>query len=284
MFERRFHDRRNRGGRRQQDSPAALSDRRHVLIVEPHDDTRLLYTVVFEEAGYAVSAVAEGPAAIAVVPQTLPDVIVMEMIVPGADGFEILQRAREASLTSDIPVVVVTASLHFDLPARARASGAVLVLAKPTTVDALLAAVDDVMAAVPREKLARRRLTRALMMIRTFAKQCAPDADAQQRIRTFIDRLQVAVLAIDERGRYVAASRGATTITGYSRRQLLEMSVFDTTFGAGLPLAQPWQEAQPDRNATADIAIQDASGKRIPVHMTFDSIFANMHAAAIVAR
>jgi PAS domain S-box-containing protein len=255
-----------------------------MLIVEPHDDTRFLYTVVFEEAGYAVSAVADGPAAIAVVPQTIPDVIVMELVVPGADGFEILQRSRQASLTADIPVIVVTASLHFDLPARARASGAVLVLSKPTTVDALVSAADDVMALVPREKLARRRLTRALLMIRTFAKQCASNADAQHRIRSFIDRLQVAVLAIDEQGRYVAASRGAITITGYSRTQLLERSVFDTTFGTGLPLAQPWQEAQPDRNAAAEVAIQNARGKSIPVHMIFDSIFVNMHAVAIVAK
>jgi len=284
MFERRHHDRRRRTGRREQDSLAGLGDRRRVLIVEPHDDTRFLYSVVLEEAGYAVSAVADGATAITVVQQTIPDVIVMELVVPAADGFEILQRSRDASFTADIPIIVVTASLHFDLPARARASGAVLVLAKPITVDALLCALDDVMTAVPREKLARRRLTRALLMIRTFAKQCAPDADAQLRIRSFIDRLQVAVLAIDEHGRYVAASRGATKITGYSRTQLLEMSVFDTRFGRGLPLAQPWQEAQPDRNSTADIAIQDASGKSIPVHTKFDSIFSNMHAAAIVAK
>jgi PAS domain S-box-containing protein len=284
MSERRFHDRRRRPSRRHQDSLAGVGDRRHVLIVEPNDDTRLLYAVLFEEAGYAVSAAADGRAAIAIVPQTLPDVIVMEMVVPGADGFEILQRSREASLTTDIPVIVVTASLHFDVPARARASGAVLVLAKPTSVDALLSAVDDVMTAVPREKLARRRLMRALLMIRTFAKRCAVDADAQQRIRSIIDRLQVAVLAIDEHGRCVAASRGATTITGYSRTQLLEKSVFDTTFGTGLPLAQPWQEAQPDRSASADVAIQNASGKSIPVHLTFDSIFVNLHAAAIVAK
>ena len=92
------------------------------------------------------------------------------------------------------------------------------------------------------------------------------------------------MLALDEQGRCVAASRGATMITGYSRNQLLAMSVFDTTFGTGLPLAQPWQEAQRDRNSSADIAIQDASGKRIPVHMTFDSIYLNMRVAAIAAK
>jgi PAS domain S-box-containing protein len=252
------------------------------LLVEPHDDTRLLYALLCEEAGYAVSAVADGPEAIALAQQMPPDVVVMEMIIPRADGFEILRRLQETPPTADIPVIVVTASLHFDLPARARASGAVLVLTKPTTVDALLLAIDEVTAAIPRERLLRRRLMRALSMIRTFAKQCAPDADAQQRIRSFIDRLQVAVLAIDEQGRYVAASRGATTITGYSRTELLQMSVFDTTLGRGLPLAQPWQEAQSRPESITDVVIQDASGKPINVHMTFDSILSNIYAAALV--
>jgi len=250
------------------------------LVVEPHDDTRFLYSLLLEEAGFLVSAVADGDAAVTVAQQTLPDTVLMELIVPKADGFEILRRLRESSYTADTPVIVVTASLHFDLPARARASGATLVLAKPTTADEVLSALNEVMNAIPRERLARKRLTRALLMIRAFAKQCAPDADAQQRIRAFIDRLQVAVLAIDEQGRYVAASRGATTITGYSRSALLEMSVFDTSLGVALPLAQPWQQAESQRESTT--VIRDARGRAINVHMTFESISSDMHAAALV--
>jgi PAS domain S-box-containing protein len=251
------------------------------LIVEPHDDTRLFYNLLFEEAGYAVSEAADGPTALALVQQTLPDVVMMEMVVPRIDGFEILRQLRGTSLTADIPAIVVTGSLHFDVPARARSSGAVLVLAKPATADALLSALGEVLSGIPRERLARRRLTRALSMIRTFARQCASDADAQERIRSFVDRLQVAVLAIDERGRYVAASRGATLLTGYSRTELLGMSVFDTSLGTGLPLVQPWQEAQSHRESMADVAIQDAGGKTVNVLMTVDAIVSNMHAAAL---
>lgn len=283
MIEQRHRDRRGQPGRRRQDWLAGLGDAPRVLIVEPHDDTRFLYILLFEEAGYAVSAVADGPSAINLVQQRLTDIVVMELAVPGADGFEILRRLRETPLTADIPVIVVTASLHFDLPARARASGAVLVLAKPTSMDGLLSAVDEVMAVTPRERFMRRRLTRALMLIRTFARQCAPDANAQQSVRAFIDRLQVAILAVDEHGRYVAVSRGASMLTGYSRTELLRMSVFDTAFGTDLPLAQPWQDAQAHGASIADTAIRDASGKTVNIHTTFDLIFSNLHAAALVA-
>src|SRR5262245_33290566 len=283
MNERRHHDRRRRPGRRQEDRLGPVGDKPRVLIAEPHDDTRLLYSLLFEEAGYVVSAVADGPAAIASAEQTLPDVIVMEMVIPTADGFEILRRLRATSLTADIPVIVVTASLHFDLPARARASGAVDVLAKPTTADALLSALDDAMSNMPRERVLRRRLARALLTIRAFARQCPPEVEPHERLRSFIDRLQVAVLAIDDQGRYVAASRGVTSITGYSRTALLEMSVFDATLGTSLPLAQPWQEAQSQRDAVADVVIQDASGRTFTVHMSCEPISSNIHAAALVA-
>jgi CheY-like chemotaxis protein len=231
-----------------------------------------------------VSSATDGPTAIALVQKALPDVVVMELVIPRTDGFEILRQLRETSLTADIPAIVVTASLHFDLPARARVSGAVLVLAKPMAVDALLSALDDVLSGIPPERLSRRRMMRALLIIRSFARLCPPDEDAQTRLRAFIDRLQVAVLAIDAEGRYVAASRGVTTMTGYSRTELLRMSVFDASLGRGLPLAQPWQEAQSHRDAVTDIVIQDARGQAINVSTTFDSIWSNMSAAALVLK
>lgn len=283
MTERRQHDRRHQPARRHQDRIEVLGERPRILVVEPHDDTRLLYSLLLEEAGYLVSSAKDGPAGIALAQQTLPDVLVTELVVPAADGFDILRQLRETPLTADIPVIVVTASVHFDLWSRARASGAMLVLAKPTTVDDILSALDDVMTSTPRERLLRRRLARALLVIRAYGKQCASIADAEDRIRAFIDRLQVAVLAIDEQGRCVAASRGATTMTGFSRTALLEMSVHDATLGPALPLAEAWRQAQSRDDSTVDVLIQDALGKTINVQITFESISSSMHAAALVA-
>jgi PAS domain S-box-containing protein len=125
---------------------------------------------------------------------------------------------------------------------------------------------------------------RSLSMIRAFARQCSPDADIEKRIRSFIDRLQVAVLMIDAHGRYVAASRGVTLLTGYSRTELLRMSVFDSSLGKSLPLARPWQDAHLHRDAITDVAIRDARGHTINLQTRFDSIFSNLSAAALALK
>src|SRR5688500_11381448 len=57
--ERRLSDRRAHRGRRRADAVAAVDETPRVLLVEPEQETRLLYACVLEEAGYAVYAVAE---------------------------------------------------------------------------------------------------------------------------------------------------------------------------------------------------------------------------------
>jgi PleD family two-component response regulator len=99
-------DRRRADGRRRLDKRSSVVPR--VLLVEPHDDTRALYTTLFEDAGFAVYAVSSGRAAIAIAHQRLPDVVVMEIGVPDADGFAILQELRREPGTADVPAVVVT--------------------------------------------------------------------------------------------------------------------------------------------------------------------------------
>ena len=160
--------------------------------------------------------------------------VVLDLAAPGADGFEILRQWMEDPSTSTIPSVVVTSSLHFDVPPRTRAGGAISVLGKPMSPETLLAEVEELMKATPRERLVVRRLRRSLLMLRELGRRVKSEESGQERVRSLIDRLQVAVLALDTQGRYVAVSRGASSLTGYSRAELLGRSVNDT--GLVLPV------------------------------------------------
>src|SRR5437763_6596656 len=102
MVERRIRERRIVWGRRTPDA-FATRERPRLLLIEPHDDTRLLYADLFEAAGYAVEGVADGPTGIARAQRRLPDVIIMEMAVPRADGFAILAQLQQDDATSTIP-------------------------------------------------------------------------------------------------------------------------------------------------------------------------------------
>jgi CheY-like chemotaxis protein len=251
-----------------------------VLLIEPHDDTRLLYTCLFEEAGFAVYGVSEGMAAVGVAQQRLPDVVIMEMAESGANGVEVLRRLREDPLTSSIPIIVMTSLLRFDVPAFARASASVLVLEKSTPPETLLQAVDELMVATPHDRAVARQLRRSLFTLRELGKRFKPGESAQERVRCLIDRLQVAILAVDEQGRYVAVSRGASTLTGYSRAELLGMSMSDSGLGSDQLRTWPWHEFLTTQSSAAEATIRDKNGNILNIRRAFATLLPGLHATA----
>ncbi len=274
-------DRRTNRSRRGADAFSAVGELRRVLVIEPHEDTRLLYTLLFEESNYVVYGASDGLAGMTFVQQRLPDVVLMEVEIPGIDGLEMISELAKNAATADIPVVVVTSRLHFDVPERARASGAVLVLAKPVDPEALLAAVDEFIRATPPDRFIKRRLTRWLLTIRKFGTRFDQAADARQRIRGLIDRLQVAVLGLDQQGQYIAASRGASRLTGYSQDELLRRSIFDVNeAGENLPIQERWRDFLAAERCTASAVIRNRQGHTVKIQTAFATILPGLHVAA----
>lgn len=273
---RRVGERRRAAGRRRGDKQSTMVPR--LLLVEPHDDTRALYTTLFEDVGCAVYAVASGPEAIAIAHRRLPDVVVMEIAVPGADGFAILHALRQEPGTADVPAVVVTSQVHFGVPDRARESGATLVLSKPVTPDVLLGSVDELLDSTPPDRLVRRHLRRSLMALKKLGSRL--DERAQERIRALIDRLQIAALAVDADGRYVAASAGAERLIGMSREELLGMSVTDAALIDVLPLAGPWNAFRFQSISTSAATMRDRTGQHVPMSVCFVTVVPGVDVAA----
>jgi PAS domain S-box-containing protein len=279
--DRRFQQRRTRWGRRSADSRPIFKAR--VLVIEPHDDTRMLYAMMLEEAGYAVYAVANGVDALSLAQQRLPDLVVLEIAVPRVDGFGILQSIRQNAATADIPAVVVTAALRYDMPARARETGATVVLTKPTPVDILLRLADELIETTPPARLMRRQLRRTLATIAKVAAQVTLDEAARSRVRSLIDRLQIAVLAMDQDGRHVAASAGAESLTGYTRAELLTMSIQDVLFGGEIPAIDPPNPGDAVHSVLPDASIQHSDGRLVPVEALIATVLPGLHAAAFAA-
>jgi len=82
---------------------------RNVLVVDDDATVREYFSTVLRERGYQTVAVPSGEEALASVSSYRPDAIVLDLMMPGVDGFEVLSRLREDPATYDLPVVVVTA-------------------------------------------------------------------------------------------------------------------------------------------------------------------------------
>jgi PAS domain S-box-containing protein len=275
-MERRQHDRLARPGRRQSDSRPPAAENRRVLLVGPDEAWRLLTAYVFEEAGYAVYAAADRRQALAFTTRLLPDVVVVQMDVP--DTLEVLTGLSDGLSTYDIPVVVLTESLESTEACRARAAGGVTLLPHPADVDVLVDEVDSLIAAAPR---AQRALKRRLLDIKELARYYTPDGEGQARLRQLIDRLQVAILAVDEQGHCIAASQGATMLTGYSRVQLLTGSVFEADFAGGHASDERWWGFLGNRQYAGTTTITNRAGENVTVHAAaVAEIMPGIHVAA----
>ena len=275
-MKRRQHDRLIRPGRRQSDRRPAAADRRRVMLVGTDEAWRLRSAYMFEEAGYVVYAATTPQQAAAFTRRLLPDVVVLEVDVPYA--LAVLARLAAESSTHDIPVVVLTGSLHSPAAHRARAAGGVTLLPNDHEVETLIGEVDTLSTL---EARVRRTLRRRLLDLQEIARFFTPDADGAARVRRFIDHLQVAVLAVDMRGECIAASEGATTLTGYSRLQLRTTVVFEAAF-AGVPAADGcWRDFVAMRQTRGTTTITTRTGEAVRVYASgLAEVMPGVHVAA----
>jgi putative two-component system response regulator len=79
-----------------------------VLVVDDDEDVRRLFTKLLGTAGYVVDAACDGPSALEAVARNLPDVILLDVVMPGIDGFAVCRHLKADSLTRLTPVVLVT--------------------------------------------------------------------------------------------------------------------------------------------------------------------------------
>jgi CheY-like chemotaxis protein len=110
-----------------------------VLVVEDDEAVSSLLVALLEDRGYAAVPAMDGQAAIELAGKMLPDLITLDLALPGTDGHEVLARLKADPKTRDIPVVVISAFTQI-LPAGERKKLAYL-LGKPFDVTEVLEVV-----------------------------------------------------------------------------------------------------------------------------------------------
>jgi two-component system, OmpR family, alkaline phosphatase synthesis response regulator PhoP len=88
---------------------ATETRKKFVLIVEDEEDIRELVSYHLLKEGYQVAGVASGEEALAVVEKQVPDLILLDVMLPGIDGFAVCQRLRASPKTAEVAVMMLTA-------------------------------------------------------------------------------------------------------------------------------------------------------------------------------
>ena len=113
---------------------------RVVLIEDDADLRRVVQLTLQFGASWNVKTAPDGPSGIALVKQLRPDIVLVDLMMPGMDGYEVCRRLVSDDATKRIPIVLLTARQNLD-PERVRASGARGVITKPFDLDALAPAI-----------------------------------------------------------------------------------------------------------------------------------------------
>jgi two-component system, cell cycle response regulator DivK len=111
---------------------------RLVLLVEDHDDTRAMMRMSLELSGFLVADARDGETALAWVSKCAPDVITVDVGLPGMSGLELARLLRQHPATRDVPLVAITGWASAKDLERAKDAGCDVVLAKPCPPDMLV--------------------------------------------------------------------------------------------------------------------------------------------------
>lgn len=116
---------------------------RVVLVVDDHEDNRRILRDLLASAGYEVVEATTGDDGVAMAKARTPDLILMDIQLPGIDGYEATRRIKADDALRRIPLIVVTSYALSGDDAKALAAGADAYVAKPFSPRAMLAKIRE---------------------------------------------------------------------------------------------------------------------------------------------
>jgi CheY-like chemotaxis protein len=116
-----------------------------ILIADDEVYMLRLLEMTFKKGGYTVVTCRDGQEALAQAAAAPPQLIVLDVMMPGLDGLDALRQLKGNPATRDIPVVVLSAKGHALTKVEAELAGAVLFLAKPFSPNQLLSEAQKIL-------------------------------------------------------------------------------------------------------------------------------------------
>ncbi|MBC7329391.1 MAG: response regulator [bacterium] len=127
-----------------------------ILVVDDERPIVRLVQVNLEHAGYEVVTAYDGKEALEKVEQEKPDLIILDVMMPQMDGFEVMQRLQANPKTRDIPVIMLTAKAQDADVFRGWQSGVTLYLTKPFSPFELISFVRRIFRSLEEEEVEKR--------------------------------------------------------------------------------------------------------------------------------
>jgi len=140
---------------------------RRILVIDDEEDNRELVAHILRDGHYEVQVAADGGEALALITAARPDLVVLDLMMPVLDGWQVLETIRQGA--DPPPVIVLTAAGGYQTFVRGVRGGVAAYILKPFGFHELLSTCDCILRAQPRSARAegaeRRRDARRLLVV-----------------------------------------------------------------------------------------------------------------------
>jgi CheY-like chemotaxis protein len=117
-----------------------------IMLVDDSSTNNLLFRDIFEETGYEVWVEEKPERVLARLRESKPDLVLLDLMLPGMDGLQLLQQIKSEQCCREIPVIMYTAHMSDRMQQQALALGASGYLIKPVSPQKILDEVSRVLA------------------------------------------------------------------------------------------------------------------------------------------
>jgi PAS domain S-box-containing protein len=194
---------------------AGMGDQSTILIVDDEADVRQLLQHSLAEEGWNLVVAANGAEALAQASKLTPDLILLDLRMPGMNGFEVCRRLRADPVLGEVPILMLTVLSDPDSRLRGIESGADGFITKPFDLIELLAQVRTIV------RLARYR---RLLEERTRRERTEEALRAsEERYRSLFENSDDAILLTAPDGRIFAANPAACRIFGRTEAEICQV-------------------------------------------------------------
>ena len=233
-----------------------------ILIVDDQLENLKVLSDFLTEFGFEVLVAQAGEKAIKQLQKTSPDIILLDVMMPGIDGFETCRRLKASEATKEIPVIFMTVLSDPVDRAKGLTIGAVDFITKPFHQEEMLARLE--------QQLSRTRLRRQLQQqneqlqqenrVRELALHERQQAEvallqSEERLRRFFEATSEAVL-MHEQGAILDANRAAESLFGYSAVELIGKHVLEVTAAESHALIRQKMISSEDYTSTEAVGLR----------------------------
>ncbi|MBF0203366.1 MAG: response regulator, partial [Desulfamplus sp.] len=176
-----------------------MSEKKRVLIVDDSPPNIRIMNEILKE-NYTVMVAKDGETALSIVNRHMPDIILLDVIMPGIDGYQVCQRLKSNDETSDIPVIFITSKNDIEDEQRGFEVGAVDYITKPFST-----------------LIVKARVKTHLMI----KEQRDSLHKSEERYRAMYNHTPVMLHSIDLTGKIVSVSDYWLEMMGYQRSEVI---------------------------------------------------------------